>query len=178
MKGGAVLKAKKDRTSASRYFYTILGGLTHLFVHEGVHIVVALLFGVYEGVKILPIGIEVLIEEPLTIGGYKLAVFSGLSSILTIVIGYGLLMLAPRILKINSQPLKKYLYYVTLVFLLLDPIYLSLISFFVGGDINGIVLGLNIPYGLVRAVYFAIAVYNLYLVIKKLYPVYVTKNQT
>ena len=172
------MKAKKDRTSASRYFYTILGGLTHLFVHEGVHIVVALLFGVYEGVKILPIGIEVLIEEPLTIGGYKLAVFSGLSSILTIVIGYGLLMLAPRILKINSQPLKKYLYYVTLVFLLLDPIYLSLISFFVGGDINGIVLGLNIPYGLVRAVYFAIAVYNLYLVIKKLYPVYVTKNQT
>ena len=172
------MKAKKDRTSASRYFYTILGGLTHLFVHEGVHIVVALLFGVYEGVKILPIGIEVLIEEPLTIGGYKLAVFSGLSSILTIVIGYGLLMLAPRILKINSQPLKKYLYYVTLVFLLLDPIYLSLISFFVGGDINGITLGLNIPYGLVRAVYFAIAVYNLYLVIKKLYPVYVTKNQT
>jgi hypothetical protein len=178
VKGGAVLKAKKDRTSASRYFYTILGGLTHLFVHEGVHIVVALLFGVYEGVKILPIGIEVLIEEPLTIGGYKLAVFSGLSSILTIVIGYGLLMLAPRILKINSQPLKKYLYYVTLVFLLLDPIYLSLISFFVGGDINGIVLGLNIPYGLVRAVYFAIAVYNLYLVIKKLYPAYVTKYQT
>ena len=162
----------------SRYFYTILGGLTHLFVHEGVHIVVALLFGVYEGVKILPIGIEVLIEEPLTIGGYKLAVFSGLSSIVTITIGYGLLILTPRILKINSQPLKNYLYYVTLVFLLLDPIYLSLISFFVGGDINGIVLGLNIPYGLVRAVYFAIAVYNLYLVIKKLYPVYVTKNQT
>ena len=23
----------------SRYFYTLLGGLTHLFVHEGVHIV-------------------------------------------------------------------------------------------------------------------------------------------
>lgn len=162
----------------SRYFYTILGGLTHLFVHEGVHIVVALLFGVYEGIKILPIGVEILIETPLTIGGYKLAVFSGLSSIVTITIGYGLLILTPRILKINSQPLKNYLYYVTLVFLLLDPIYLSLISFFVGGDINGITLGLNIPYGLVRAVYFAIAVYNLYLVIKKLYPVYVTKNQT
>ena len=172
------MKAKKDRTSASRYFYTILGGLTHLFVHEGVHIVVALLFGVYEGIKILPIGVEILIETPLTIGGYKLAVFSGLSSIVTITIGYGLLILTPRILKINSQPLKKYLYYVTLVFLLLDPIYLSLISFFVGGDINGITLGLNIPYGLVRAVYFAIAVYNLYLVIKKLYPAYVTKYQT
>lgn len=139
---------------------------------------VALLFGVYEGIKILPIGVEILIETPLTIGGYKLAVFSGLSSIVTITIGYGLLILTPRILKINSQPLKNYLYYVTLVFLLLDPIYLSLISFFVGGDINGITLGLNIPYGLVRAVYFAIAVYNLYLVIKKLYPVYVTKNQT
>ena len=162
----------------SRYFYTILGGLTHLFVHEGVHIVVALLFGVYEGIKILPIGVEILIETPLTIGGYKLAVFSGLSSIVTITIGYGLLILTPRILKINSQPLKNYLYYVTLVFLLLDPLYLSLISFLVGGDINGITLGLNIPYGVVRAFYFAIAVFNLYLVIKKLYPVYVTKNQT
>ena len=85
-------------------------------------------------------------------------------------------MFSARILKLNKQPVKNYLYYVTFVFLLLDPIYMSLISLFVGGDINGIALGLNIPYMLIRGIYFVIAVFNIYLVNKKLYPVYVIKH--
>lgn len=155
-----------------RYLYFILAGITYLIIHEGVHIIQAQIFGIYIGICILPLGVEVLIEQPLSIGGFKLAAFSGLSSVITVVIGYILFVFSPRILKLNKQPVKNYIYYVTFVFLLLDPVYMSLLSFFVGGDINGIALGLNIPYMIIRGIYFVIAVFNTYLVYKKLYPVY------
>lgn len=68
------------------------------------------------------------------------------------------------------------MYYVTFFFLLLDPIYISLLSFFVGGDINGIALGFNLPYMFIRVIYLFIAVINGFLVYKKLYPAYVIKS--
>jgi hypothetical protein len=61
-------------------------------------------------------------------------------------------------------------------FLLLDPIYLSILSLFVGGDINGIAIGLNVPYIFIRCIYFGIAVVNTSLVFKRLYPSYVIKK--
>ncbi len=159
-----------------RYLYSILGALTYIIIHEGVHIIQAKAFGVYEGIRVLPIGIEVLIAEPLRISGLKLASFSGLSSVITIIIGYTLFIFTPKILKLNKQPIKNYLYYATFAFLLIDPIYISLISFFVGGDINGISLGLNLSYITIRCIYFVIAIFNTYLVYKKLYPAYVIKQ--
>lgn len=159
-----------------RYLYFILAGITYLIIHEGVHIIQALIFGIYKGISVLPLGIEVEIMQPLSIGGFKLAVFSGLSSVVTVLIGYVLFVFSPKILKLNKQPVKNYIYYVTFVFLLLDPVYMSLLSFFVGGDINGIALGLNIPYMTVRGIYFVIAVFNTCLVYKKLYPAYVVKQ--
>lgn len=154
-----------------------MAGITYLIIHEGVHIIQALIFGIYKGIKVLPLGIEVVIIQPLTIEGYKLAAFSGLSSVVTLLIGYVLFAFSPKILKLNKQPVKNYIYYVTFVFLLLDPVYISLLSFVlgVGGDINGIALGLNIPYIIVRGIYFVIAAINIYLVFKKLYPAYVIK---
>ena len=162
--------------SMRKYFYFILAGITYMIIHEGVHLIQALIYGIYEGIKVLPLGIEVEIIQPLTIGGYKLAAFSGLSSVVTILIGYSLFLLAPIVLELKKQYLKNYIYYVTFVFLLLDPAYISVLSFFVGGDINGIALGLNLPYIIIRSVYFVVAVINTYLIYKKLYPAYVIKD--
>lgn len=159
-----------------RYVYFFLAGLTHIIIHEGIHLIQAHIYGVYQGIRILPLGVEVLITQPLTIGGVKLALFSGLSSIGTITIGYILLILSPKIIKLNIQTVKNYLYYVTLIFLLLDPLYIALLSFFVGGDINGIAFGLNISHISIRIVFSLIFVSNLYLVCKKLYPAYVIKD--
>lgn len=50
------------------------------------------------------------------------------------------------------------------------------LSFFVGGDINGIALGLKIPCMAIRGIYFIIAAFNFYLVYKKLYPAYAIKK--
>ncbi|MGI6648964.1 MAG: hypothetical protein ACOX5W_07880 [Bacillota bacterium] len=158
-----------------RYLYFVLAGITYLVIHEGVHIIQAQLFGIYEGIRLLPLGIEVMVTQPLSIGGVKLAAFSGLSSVVTVLIGYILFALSPKILKLNKQPVKNYIYYVTFLFLILDPVYISLLSFFVGGDINGIALGLDVPYMTIRVIYFFIAVINIYLIYKKLYPAYVIK---
>ncbi|MGI6318783.1 MAG: hypothetical protein ACOX1J_08710 [Dethiobacteria bacterium] len=164
------------RSVLRRYFYFILAGITYLIIHEGVHIVQAKILGIYKGVRLLPLGIEVLIVQPLTIEGFTLAAFSGLSSLVTVVTGYILFIFSPRILKLKKQPVKNYLYYVTFIFLLLDPFYISLLSFYVGGDIHGIAAGLNLPYFTIRGIYFAALVFNVYLVYKKLYPAYVIKN--
>lgn len=158
-----------------RYLYFLFAGITYLIIHEGIHIILAQIFGIYEGIRILPLGVEVEIIQPLTIGGFKLATFSGLSSVVTVLIGYILFVISPKILKLNNQPAKNYIYYVTFVLLLLDPVYISLLSFFVGGDINGIALGLNLSFMTIRGVYFIIAAFNTYLVYKKLYPAYVIK---
>lgn len=155
-----------------QYFYFLLSGITYLVIHEGIHAIQAVGLGIYEGIRLHPLGVEVMITQPLTIEGFKLAMFSGLSSIATISIGYILLILSDNILKLKNQPFKNYMYYVTFLFLVLDPLYISILSFFVGGDINGITLGLNLQYTVVRIFFFIIAIINIYLVVKKLYRSY------
>ena len=132
----------------------------------------ALSHNIFQGIRFNGIGVEVLITQPLTIDGLKLACFSGLSSLITIGIGYIIYSLTPFILSAKSNVIKSYLYYVALVFLFLDPLYISVFSFFLGGDINGISQGLGIPYMMVRIVYFVILALNALIVVKKLYPKY------
>lgn len=156
-----------------QYLFFILAGITYIILHEGIHAIQAIILGIYKDIKLHPLGLEIVLKQPLTINGMTLARFSGLSSILTIVIGYLIYFLTPRIIKLRKQFLRNYLYFVGFVFLLLDPLYISILSFFVGGDINGIAQGLNTSYTLVRLFYFVIFCLNLYLVIKKYYPQYV-----
>ena len=56
-------------------------------------------------------------------------------------IGYLLAALAKNICRAQSKLLRAMLYYITIAFLLLDPLYLSVLcGFFGGGDMNGIAL--------------------------------------
>ncbi len=160
-----------------RYGYFLLAGLSYLLIHEGVHLIQALIYGIYKGVKILPLGVEIEIIQPLTIKGFKLAAFSGLSSLTTVLIGYLILILGPQILKLKGRPLKNYFYYVAFIFLLLDPIYISIFSIFIGGDINGIILGLGISPLIISLIYFIMAAINGCLVYKRLCPAYIIKDK-
>ena len=55
--------------------------------------------------------------------------------------GYLLTALAKSICRAQSKLLRAMLYYITIAFLLLDPLYLSVLcGFFGGGDMNGIAL--------------------------------------
>jgi len=155
-----------------QYAVNILAVITYLIIHEGTHIIQALAHGIFQGLKFSIMGVEVLITQPLTIGGWKLACFSGLSSLVTVGTGYVIYKMTPAILVAGNQFIKSYFYYTALVFLILDPLYISIFSFFVGGDINGISVGLGVPYMLIKGIYFAVLVLNVMLAIKKLYPKY------
>ena len=155
-----------------QYIFYVSAVLTYLVIHEGTHVIQALAYGIFQGLRFNGIGVEVLITEPLTISGLKLACFSGLSSVVTISVGYVICVFTPQILALNNRLVKSYLYYTALVFLLLDPLYIGVVSLFVNGDINGITLGLGLPYTTVRMVYLLVLVINVFFVVKKLYPKY------
>ncbi len=143
-------------------------------IHESMHLLQAIYLGIFEGIRLVGIfGVEIMITEPLTISGPTLALFSGLSSFVTIGIGYMLLLFMPKILELKHKNIKSMIYFVTIIFMLLDPLYLSVLSITFGGDINGIAHGFRIPYFAIRMFYGIIFLVNLTIVIKRIYPAYV-----
>lgn len=164
----------KKNSIINRYLYTVVGILLYLIIHEGIHFIQAINLGIFEGIRFVGIfGVEIMITEPLTISGLTLAMFSGASSFVTIIIGYMFLIFMPKILELKQKNIKSMIYFVTIVFMLIDPFYLSVLSIMFGGDINGISQGLYIPYFIIRIFYGIVFLVNLIIVIKTVYPAYV-----
>lgn len=70
-----------------------------------------------------------------------LLIFCLAGALATFCAGYLLTALAKSICRAQSKLLRAVLYYITIAFLLLDPLYLSILcGFFGGGDMNGIAL--------------------------------------
>ena len=60
--------------------------ISYYIVHEGVHLLLALLFGVFERIRFVGVwGVQIVTTEG-GLAGIKLAVFSVLSSIVTVII--------------------------------------------------------------------------------------------
>ena len=77
-----------------------------------------------------------------------------------------------KIVECKSKFLKAISYYTTLAFLLVDPLYLTIIYKFVGGgDMNGILL-IGIPEVVIQLIFAIITMSNILLTIKKIYPAY------
>lgn len=154
-----------------KWFALILAILLYYLIHEGSHVLVALLYGVFEQVRILGLGVQVVAKVEL-LTDLQTAIFCIVGSIATLLAAYLLLLLMPEITAHKSKVLRAIGYYTTLAFLLLDPIYLSVLYRFVGGgDMNGILL-LGIPEVIVQLIYGAIALMNLFVIIRKVYPAY------
>ena len=88
-------------------------------------------------------------------------------------IGY-ILAFHPSIYKIKNKNILIAIYYITLCFLLLDPLYMSILSKFIGGggDLNGIITGLktsDIPF---RIIFGIILIINILLFKNKVCPKY------
>lgn len=141
--------------------------ICYYIIHEGTHLLLALLFGVFERIRFVGIwGIQIVTDNGLD--GIRLALFSVLSSVVTISVGY-ILAFLPHIYKLKSRALLIAFYYITLCFMLLDPIYISVLSLFIGGggDLNGITTGFqtsDIPF---RIIFGSIAILNIFLFINK-----------
>ena len=123
----------------TRQYIGILAALAaYYLVHEGAHLVYALLTGVFRQINFMGLGVQIdVCAEHMT--NTQLGIFCLVGTLATLCAGYLLTVLTKNICRIGSKLLRAMFYYITIAFLLLDPLYLSVLcGFFGGGDMNGI----------------------------------------
>ena len=125
----------------TRQYISILAALAaYYLVHEGAHLLYALITGVFRQINFMGLGVQVdVYADRMT--DVQLGIFCLAGALATFCTGYLLTVLAKNICRAQSKLLRAMLYYITIAFLLLDPLYLSVLcGFFGGGDMNGIAL--------------------------------------
>lgn len=122
----------------TRQYISILAAVAaYYLIHEGAHLLYALLGGVFKKINFMGLGVQIDVYAE-RMSDIQLGIFCLVGAMTTFCAGYLLTALAKRICCAKSKLLRAVLYYVTIAFLLLDPLYLSaLCGFFGGGDMNG-----------------------------------------
>ena len=120
--------AKKVR----QYACLIMAVVVYFLIHEGAHALVALYYGVFESIRFLGVGIQVVVDhEAMT--ETQIGIFCLVGAVSTLIAGWAFLLM--------SAYVRTFGWYVTMVLLILDPLYLSVLYRYVGGgDMNGIQL--------------------------------------
>lgn len=147
-------------------------------VHEGMHALIAAIYGEYEAFHVRPIGLEVTFRTPVAErNGISWLFISGTSNLATLSLGYLLLVFSQRIARSNPVFLRAGFYYLTLISLLMDAFNLSIGPFIYGGDVNGIAVSLGINRYWVQSIFFLILLANRELVAQKLLPAYGVRTE-
>ena len=144
--------------------------VVYYIVHEGAHLIYALVTGVFKQINFMGLGIQIdVYADAMT--ETQLGMFCLVGSIATIIVAYLLVLMTDRIVKSSSKVFKASMYYITVTLLLLDPIYLSVVyRFFGGGDMNGI--SLLIPEIIAQILYGVLFIINMFLFWKNILPKY------
>lgn len=135
--------------------------IAYYIVHEGAHLIVAFSLGVFKTVRFLGLGMQIDVF-PERMNDYDMGIFCISGALSTLCAAWLLVLLARKIAMWPSLLGKAIMYYLTLTFLLLDPLYLSVLcGFFGGGDMNGIQLLIpeipaRIGFGMLLIVHFII----------------------
>ncbi|MGN0293751.1 MAG: hypothetical protein ACI4D3_07095 [Lachnospiraceae bacterium] len=123
-----------------QYLGLITAVLAYYLIHEGAHLIYALSIGVFRQINFLGVGVQVDVYAQ-QMSNLQMGVFCLVGAVATTIAAYMLILAAPQICKSSSKVFKACMYYITLIMLLLDPLYLSVLcGFFGGGDMNGIAL--------------------------------------
>ena len=129
-----------------QYFSIIIAIVAYYLIHEGAHLICALIMNVFKQINFLGLGIQIDVYNEL-MSNTQMGIFCTVGALATQIVGYILFGIRKKICKSNSKSLKAVMYYVTIVMMLLDPLYLSaLCNLFGGGDMNGIALLIPINY--------------------------------
>ena len=154
-----------------RQYLGILAALVSYYaVHEGAHLAYACAIGVFEKIRFLGLGIQI-VTDTQCMTNTQLGIFCALGAIATLIAAYGLTLATPAICKVESKVFKACMYYITMAMLLLDPLYLSVLcGLFGGGDMNGIAL--LVPEWAARAFFGALLAINGILFWKVVLPKY------
>ena len=123
-----------------QYLGLLSAGLVYYLVHEGAHLIYALSIGVFRQINFMGVGVQVDVYAQ-QMSNFQMGVFCVVGAVATTIVAYALTLSATQICKVRSKVFKACMYYITLIMLLLDPLYLSILcGFFGGGDMNGIAL--------------------------------------
>lgn len=154
-----------------RQYLGLLSAIIFYFlIHEGAHLIYALLTGTFKNINFMGLGIQIDIFRE-NMSNAQLGIFCLLGSIATLMSAYVLILFIDKICKINSRVFKACMYYITIAMLLIDPLYLSVLcGFFGGGDMNGIKL--IIPEIFARVSYGILLVINGVVFLKIVLPKY------
>ncbi len=155
---------------ARQYVGLLVAIFAYYIIHEGAHLLYALLAGAFKGIQFLGLGVQIdIYSEKMT--ETQLGVFCIVGSVATAIAAYALVLMAGKIATAPSKTFKACAYYVTIAMLLIDPLYLSLLcGFFGGGDMNGI--SLLVPEVAARIIYGVLLAVNAVVFIKIVLPKY------
>lgn len=153
-----------------QYIGIVVAVVAYYIIHEGAHLMVALLMGAFKQINFIGLGIQIdIYRERLT--DTQLGWFCLVGALSTFVVAWILVLMSRRICTSSSPVFKATMWYVTLALLLLDPLYLSVLyGFFGGGDMNGI--RLLLPETAVRIGFAVIVGIHLLVIWKYLQPKY------
>lgn len=161
--------------NSRKWLALLIAVALYYIVHEGAHMVVALLLGTFQRISFVKWGLGMQIVAENTMTNMQIFVFSIMGAVATLIVGYIMVWQRNRILMSTSKLLRAIAYYATLIFLCLDPLYFSIISRFVGGgDLNGIIL-IGIPKTAAVSFFLMLLVLNLFIFLKIAYPSYKQK---
>lgn len=142
-------------------------------IHEGLHALPAATFGELKSFQIKLYGLEVIFKTPVKDReGVKWFVISGLPNIVTITLGYLMLSIRQRIRIIRNHAIRDFGYFITLLFLVIDPSNLSIGPIIYGGDALGVAEGLDISVVIIQVISFIILIINRELVAQILLPTF------
>ena len=155
---------------ARQYIGILATVIAYYLVHEGAHLLYALFTGTLRQVKFMGLGVQVdVFRERMT--DTQLGIFCLVGAVATSCIAYLLTALAKKIGTAESKLFRAVLYYITIAFLLIDPLYLSVLcGFFGGGDMNGIAL--LVPEWTARVIFGVLLVVNGLVFWKRILPIY------
>ena len=151
-----------------QYIGLVAAVLTYYLIHEGAHLITALCMGVFKEIKFLGLGMQVDVAAA-QMTDLQMGIFCLAGAVCTLIAAVLLTLLASNICRIKSKTVKAVFYYITMVMLLLDPLYLSVLcGFFGGGDMNGI--RLLFPEVIARIVFGMLLIVCLVVFIKQILP--------
>lgn len=153
-----------------QYLGIVVAIIFYYLIHEGAHLLCALCMGVFKKIVFKGIGVQIdVYAERMTPG--QLGVFCLVGAAATLLAGYVLVLLRRKICAVHSPLFRAVCYYITIAFLLIDPLYLSVLcGFFGGGDMNGI--RLLCPEWVARSLFGVLAAVNVFVFWRVILPTY------
>ncbi|MDO4562409.1 MAG: hypothetical protein Q4C12_01100 [Clostridia bacterium] len=153
-----------------QYIGIVAAILAYYIIHEGAHLITALISNTFRQINFMGIGIQIDVyaEE---MNNVQMGVFCLAGTVSTLIAAWLLIAFRGKISSSKSPVFRAAAYYTTAAMMFIDPLYLSVLcSLFGGGDMNGI--SLLLPILAARILFGIIGLLHIFAFVKLVLPAY------